>query len=153
MIYLGSPVGRKTSQPFKIPEWICGLSNKLKWEFLSGLFSGDGSAPRLKSSKNSSESLKLSLSAEKSIVLKFCEGFMLEIWNLLNELDIRASKPKIAWSTPRISKEKVVTYPITIRILTRKENMVKFLKKINYKYCNKDFKRANEVLDALQGKV
>lgn len=152
MIYLGSPVGRKTTQLFKLPKWIYKLPNNLKWEFISGLFSGDGEVPRLKSYGTSSESLKIWINSEKSIADKFCKYFMFDIWKLLTELNIQATKPKVIWNYPRISKKGGVTYPIAIRILTQKQNMIKFLREISYTYCNKAYTQSKKVLDGLKGK-
>lgn len=149
-VYLGSPVGNKTLQLFSLPYWVFSLPSSLKWEFISGLFSGDGSTPKLKPSNNSCETIKLSLSSEKSITKRFANLFIYDIWDLLTELGIKVSKPTIKWNQPRYSKNGKVTYPIEIRILTRKDNMIKFLKNIKYKYTNKAYIRAKKILNILE---
>lgn len=134
MLAIGSPCGDKTTQLFRFPKWIFELNETLKWEFIDGLFSGDGDTPRLKKSKNSCESLRISLSSEKSIVKRFCEGFMMDLYRLFISLNIKVTKPKIGWNNSRISKEGKITYPVNIRILTRKNNMIKFLNGVKYRY-------------------
>jgi intein/homing endonuclease len=152
MIALGSPVGRKISQLFRVPEFIFGLPDILKWEFISGIFTGDGSAPRLQPNLECSWSLKLSLNSEKKIVEKFRDGFMRDLWVLLNQLGIKSSKPEIKWNLPRISKKGVITYPVILRILTEKGNMIKFLKNVKYRYSFNYYKKSKKSLDVLRGK-
>lgn len=150
MIIVGSPVGDKTLQVFNLPKWIHKLPDKLKFAFIDGIYSGDGEVPRLKSSGLALESLKFSLSSEKSIVDEFSETFMLDLWKLINSLDIKASKPKILYNQPRIAKDGTTTYPIHIRILTKRENMVKFLNNIKYHYNIKGNKAVKKALSALR---
>ena len=126
MIAVGSPVGDKTLQIFDLPKWMHNLPDNLKVIFLDGIFSGDGEIPRLKSSGVALESLKISLSSEKSVVDKFAETFMLDLWKLIEDVGIKASKPKVMYNQPRIAKDGTITYPIHIRILTERKNMVKF---------------------------
>lgn len=152
MVAVGSPVGRKTSQLFRIPRWIFGLPENLKWEFISGIFTGDGSAPRLQPNIECSWSLKLSLNSEKKIVKNFRKAFMEDLWLLLNQLGIEASKPKIKWNTPRIAKNGVITYPVVLRILTKKENMIDFLENVKYRYSVNYFKKSRNSLNILKGK-
>ncbi len=150
MIFLGSPVGSKTKQHFIVPNWIFSLPNKLKAAFLDGVFTGDASVPKLKKSGKSCESLRLSMNSEKSVVQNFSSGFMFDLWELLEEIGIHASKPKIHFNQPRISKNNVTTYPVDIRIITEKRNMINFLGEIPYTYCTKGNKRVNEILAVLK---
>lgn len=150
MIVVGSPVGDKTLQIFNLPKWIYELPPKLKFVFLDGLFSGDGEIPRLKSSGLALESLKISLSSEKSVVDKFSKNFMLDLWRLISSVGIKASKPKIMYNQPRIAKDGRVTYPIHIRILTERKNMIKFLNNIEYRYNIKGNKTVKGTLEALR---
>ena len=150
MLAVGSVKGDKTSQNFEMPKWIFDLPDYLKSEFLSGLFSGDGDSPRLKSSKKASESLRLSLSSEKNIANEFCNGFMRDVQKLITDLSIKSTQPKVMENQPALSKNGKVTYPIVIRILTNKPNMIKFLEKIKYAYCNRAIEKSNIVLEALK---
>jgi len=137
MLVIGSIDGNKTSQVFNLPKWIFDLSDFLKIEFLRGIFSGNGENPRLKSSGRAAESLKLSLSSHESIVEEFRDNFMKEVYELITGLGIKANYLKIMYNQPRISKEGRVTYPVVIRILTNKTNMINFLEYIKYTYCNR----------------
>jgi len=150
-ISLGSPVGDKTSQMLKLPQWIPNLPNNLKWEFIDGLFAGDGTTPRLKPNINSSESLRITLNSEKTIVEVFRENFMKKLQLLLNSLSIKTSEPKIIWKRKILSKDGTVTYPVELRILTQKENMIKFLENVNYTYCKKGNIQREKVLNGLKG--
>ncbi|MFA4886627.1 MAG: hypothetical protein WC595_00275 [Candidatus Nanoarchaeia archaeon] len=149
-IVAGSPIGDKTDQVFQLPAWIHKLSDSLKFEFLNGLFSGDASTPKLKPSGVASETIKLSLSAEKAIVEEFSQSFMLDIWKLLDGLSIDASKPKVQYNQPRIAKDGRVTYPVTVNIRSNRKNMVKFLNNVNYRYNHKGNARIPIMLESLK---
>jgi len=152
MVALGSPVGRKTAQSFRIPDFIYDLTPSLKWEFISGLFTGDGSAPKAQHGLRCSRSLVLSLNSEKSVAKKFSRGFMLDLKNILNELGIGVSNPIIRWNTPRISKNGKITYNVIIRILTEKGNMKRFLENVKYRYSLNHIRNAKNVTDILNGR-
>ena len=147
----GSPIGKKTLQIFRLPTWVFNLPNELKWEFIDGLFSGDGSVPKLKPCGNCSETLQITLNSEKSIVEEFTKGFMTDIWKLLTSLGIKCSRPKIKWNQPRISKKNVITYSVTVRVLTEKKNMIKFLENVSYRYCINGARNVKKVLKGLKG--
>lgn len=150
MIIVGSPVGDKTLQSFNLPKWIFQLPNNLKFAFLDGIFSGDGEVPRLKKSGLASESLKISLSSEKSVADDFSKSFMLDLWKLIDSLSIKASKPTVMSNQPRIAKDGTTTYPIHIRILTERENMIKFLSNVKYHYNTKGNQAVKKTLAALK---
>ena len=120
------------------------------FEFLNGIFSGDGSIPRLKQSGKASESLRLSLSSEKSIAEDFSNKFMLDLWKLISSLGIKASKPLVMKNQPRIGKDRITTYPVNIRILTERGNMIKFLNNVKYRYTTKGNKAVRRTLAALR---
>ncbi len=149
MILTGSPVGDKTRQVFRLPNWIFQLSDELKFEFIDGLFAGDGSVPRLKPSGLAAESLKLALSSEKSIAADFSRSFMLDLWNLLCNLGIKASKPKVMYNQPMTGKDGKTTHPTVIRILTQKDNMINFLNKVSYRYNAKGNRAVKKALEGL----
>ena len=149
MLSVGSIKGDKTTQNFGLPKWILNLTDNLKAEFLSGLFSGDADTPRLKSSGRALESLRLSLSSEKSISKEFSESFMKDIFNLIISMGIKATSPSIKYNQPRVSKNGRVTYPIYIRILTERQNITRFLQKIKYTYRNKAVKNTEIILNKL----
>lgn len=150
-IYLSSPVGDKTSQTFELPKWIFELSKRGKWLFLDGLFSGDGSVPKLQPCGTCSRSLKLSLNCEEQYVRDFATQFMDDVRKLLNSLGVKTSTPKIEWKRKIISKDGKVTYPVNIRVLTQKENMIFFLENVPYSLCKRASLKVKEVLDALKG--
>lgn len=149
MIVTGSPVGDKTLQNFNLPKWILRLPDNLKFAFLDGIFSGDGEVPRLKKSGLASESLKISLSSEKSIAEKFSKSFMLDLWNMIASLGVKASKPKVMYNQARLGKDGITTYPVVIRILTERQNMMKFLNNVKYRYNAKGNKALIRALFAL----
>jgi len=150
-ILVGSPIGDKTLTAFKLPSWIFDLPNNLKWEFIDGLFAGDGATPRLKPNINSSKSLKIALNSEKSLAELFKNNFMKKLKILLNSLGIKTSEPKILWNEEILAKDGRITYPISLRVLTQRDNMIKFLENVNYSYCKRGNSRREIALKVLNG--
>ncbi len=150
MLVVGSVKGNKTGQIFNLPKWIFDLQDSLKIEFLRGIFSGDGDNPRLKPSGKAAESLRLSMSSHENLVEEFRDNFMKDVYKLIKSLGIQATYPEIKYNQPRVSKEGRVTYPVAIRILTNRKNMINFLENIKYTYCNRAIIKGNFVLKALR---
>ena len=71
---------------------------------------------------------------------------MNDVYNLIKNINIKATPPKIIYNQPRISKTGRVTYPVVIRILTEKKNILNFLEKIKYTYCNRAIKKSEIIL-------
>jgi hypothetical protein len=153
MVILGVPVGDTTKQTYRVPDWIFTLPENIRWEFIDVLFSNEGSKPRLKPGASCCESNRLSLSSEESLALDFCNGFMLDIWKIISDLGVNASRPRVMWNQPRISKDGATSYPITIRILTKKENLIKFFSSVKYMYCQYKGKEASMVLGVLKNSL
>lgn len=153
MIALGSPVGNKTELDFRLPKWLFELPKDLKWEFIDGLFSGDGQAPRLREGYKSSESLVLSLNSEESIVEKFRDGFMMDLWKLLTMLGIDVMKPGIMNLKIFRKSDGKITRPIKILIRPRKENMINFLNNVPFRYARGAAVKREIVLQTLVGDI
>ena len=49
---MGAPIGKKTTQPFKFPNWIKNGSQKTQREFVAGFQGGDGGSPCWAKRKN-----------------------------------------------------------------------------------------------------
>jgi hypothetical protein len=150
LVCAGAPTGKMTEQLYRLPWWISELTPRLKWEFVDTLFSADGSAPQLQSSGTCCKSFGISLNSEKSLVRSFKYGFMTDIWQLLRDLDVKASYPKIMWNQPRRSKNGQVTYPVKIRVLTAKNNVFHFLQNVSYRYCRRKAEKAHHVKEVLK---
>lgn len=150
LVCAGAPIGKMTKQLYRLPQWIFELALDLRWEFVDALFSADGSAPQLQSSGTCCKSFGISLNCEESLVQSFADGFMKDIWQLLRGLNVKASYPKIMWNQPHKSKNGDVTYPVKIRILTMKSNVLHFLQRISFRYCKRKAERARHVKEILE---
>lgn len=146
----GAPVGKMTKQLYRLPPWVFELTPKLKWEFIDALFSADGSAPALQPSGTCCRSFGISLNSEGSIVQAFRDGFMVDIWQLLRELNAKASSPKIMWNQPRKAKDGCTTYPVNVRILTSKGNALHFLQNVSFRYCRRKAEKAHIAKEILK---
>ena len=74
---------------------------------------------------------------------------MLDLWELIDSLGIKASKPTVIFNQPRLGKDGITTYPVVIRVLTEKQNIIKFLNNVKYRYNAKGNKAVKKSLAAL----
>ncbi|EHP88508.1 RtcB family protein [Methanotorris formicicus] len=119
---LGMPIGKKTEQIYKIPEWIKKAPKWVKRNFLAGLFGADRSRVVFKNYTP----LPINLTMSKSVELKEnILEFLNEIKLLLKEFEIESMIYEIK------SLEGKVSYRLAI---VREESIKNFLGKINYEY-------------------
>lgn len=119
---LGMPIGKKTEQIYKIPEWIKKAPKWVKRNFLAGLFGADGSRAVFKNYTPLPINLTMSKSEElKENILEFLN----EIKLLLAEFDIESMIYEIKSLDGRVS------YRLAI---VGEESIKNFLGRINYEY-------------------
>jgi len=119
---LGMPIGKKTEQIYKIPEWIKKSPKWVKRNFLAGLFGADGSRVVFKNYTPLPINLTMSKSEElKENILEFLN----EIKLLLKEFEIESM----------IYEMKSLDGRVSYRLAIVGENSIKnFLGRINYEY-------------------
>ena len=119
---LGMPIGKKTEQSYKIPEWIKKAPKWVKRNFLAGLFGADGSKVVFKNYTPLPINLTMSKSEElKTNILEFLNDIRL----LLAEFGIESMIYEIKALDGRVS------YRLAI---VGEESIKNFLGKINYEY-------------------
>ncbi len=119
---LGLPIGRKTEQAYRIPEWVKKAPLWIKRNFLAGLFGADGSKVVFKGYTPLPINLTQSKLSELESNLK---EFMEEIRELLREFGIESTIHEVK------SLEGRVTFRLAI---VGEENVRRFLAKIGYEY-------------------
>ncbi|WP_456327182.1 intein-containing RctB family protein [Archaeoglobus sp.] len=118
---LGLPIGKKTEQPYRVPDWIKKAPLWVKRNFLAGLFGADGSKVVFKGYTPLPINLTQSKSKEFESNLR---EFMEDVRNLLREFEIEST----------IYEVKSLN-GVTLRLaIVGEENVRKFLAKIGYEY-------------------
>ncbi|ADB57865.1 intein-containing RctB family protein [Archaeoglobus profundus] len=119
---LGLPIGKKTEQPYRIPDWIKKAPLWVKRNFLAGLFGADGSKVVFKGYTP----LPINITQSKSKELESnLREFMEDIKGLLKEFEIEST----------IYEVKSLEGSVTLRLaIVGEENVRKFLAKIGYEY-------------------
>ncbi len=122
MYKLGLPIGRKTEQEYKVPEWIKRAPLWIKRNFLAGLFGADGSKVVFKGYTP----LPINLTQSKSIEFESnLREFMKDVRKLLAEFGIESI----------IYEVKSLKGKVTLRLaIVGEENIRRFLAKIGYEF-------------------
>ena len=119
---LGLPIGRKTEQAYRVPEWIRKAPLWIKRNFLAGLFGAEGSKVIFRGYTP----LSINLTQSKSIKLESnLREFMKDVKELLTEFGIESI----------VYEVKSFEGKITLRLaIVGEENIRKFLAKIGYEF-------------------
>lgn len=131
---LKAPVGEKVAQSYALPEWLINGSEKEKSEFLGALFGSDGNAPSV------SKNVKCDFNPARFSFNKFerlkNSGFEYgkTVIKLLADLGITA---KLSLRNGNIRKDGNKTIKFVISVDKQTDNMIRFLEKVGYRYCEK----------------
>lgn len=146
MKIMGTIIGKKTETTKILPNWIKYGSMKIKQEFLSGFFGGDGCKMVLQYNKNYFKLAMNPCYQTCSINLKEeTMKFMTEIIQLLNEFSIVAKI--VTKNTDDNSK-----LCIGIRVENTYENIAQFSEYIGYRYCNEKTRKSAPVIEFVKYK-
>ncbi|MDP2973808.1 MAG: LAGLIDADG family homing endonuclease, partial [Candidatus Diapherotrites archaeon] len=91
LILAGAPAGNKTENGFLVPEWIMDGSREIKSEFLRAFFSFEGSKPMLKTNRQFSFQIDLTMVKSKHY-LENVLCFFEQIKKLLLEFGVESTK-------------------------------------------------------------
>jgi hypothetical protein len=120
----GHPVGSKTTQSFRVPDWIMSGSDGVKRAYLSALWGAEGTTPtKDKSSKSHLPKLPALNMCKKagSDGLAFFE----DLRQLMADLGVNASV--------NVTGSGYRTY--WLRVLSTPENLITFFEKVGFSYC------------------
>ena len=141
MILLGSPVGRKTTQSFKLPEWIMNSSKMVKREFLGAFLGGDGPSPWYYPRKSRKSSFKITMTKllmHKAIPYVDAQmEYFREVSELFQEFKIEIRQIKQTALKGSVDKN-----VISIHFKTSKDNIFRLCRNIGYRYCKEKHIRA-----------
>ena len=143
MMALGTPVGKKLSQPTIIPDWIKNGSLLIQREFIAGFQGGDGGSPcymKRKGKKNAYNFTFGDTSRHKApehvqSQVEFFE-WMAEV---LEKLGVTTHKV-------RVSKDKFSPNPIVLLPLSNSmETFINYMENVGYRYADTKRRRGESV--------
>lgn len=137
LISLGLPIGRKTNQDYKIPDWIMNGDISLKREFLAGYLGAESMNPVFRGCDDNN--LKRSFFVARFSIYKRSDlvdsGINLarQFEKLFKELGVRISN--ISIEEGNIRKDGFTTKNIVLTIGNEADNLRRYLD-IGYRYCH-----------------
>ena len=145
---LGAPVGKKTDNLVKIPQWIMEGDNSIKTEFLAAFLGGDGYEPKFQG--RTVKPITVGISKREDLKANLIE-YLKQIEQLFNDFGIK-TKYRICPGYKSIRKDKTKTVEGRIWITNSMENIYKFLTNIGYRYCAYKNRTSADVLRYLEWK-
>lgn len=121
----GHPIGSKTKQTFRVPEWIMSANPAVKRAYIAALFGAEGTTPVKDKSSNSHFPRLPSLNMCKKDGADG-EPFFRDLQRLLADLGVAASV--------NVTGSGYKTY--WLRVLSTSENLIRFFEDVGYHYCD-----------------
>jgi replicative DNA helicase len=135
------PKGRKVYQPLRIPESIKNGSIVAQRNFLSGLFSAEGSKVSFKASGSTTSAIELRMTSSRE---EWIENWACDVAELLEAQDVVVKQVKIRRVKKVINKKQEPRWSCTIRLANSKENTWKFVNNIGCVYSVEKRQRLNK---------
>tara|TARA_B100001971_G_scaffold62728_1_gene57741 strand:- start:46 stop:2598 length:2553 start_codon:yes stop_codon:yes gene_type:complete len=145
---LGAPVGKKTDNLVKIPQWIMEGDNSIKAEFLAAFLGGDGYEPKFQG--RTVKPITVGISKREDLKANLIE-YLKQIEQLFNDFGIK-TKYRICPGYKSIRKDKTKTVEGRIWITNSTENIYKFLTEVGYRYCSYKKNTSKDVIRYLEWK-
>ena len=148
---LGLPDGNKTTQAFLLPKWLMESSLEEKAEFLAALMGSDGyiQSP-MKKSPQSFPPIRLSFNK----IFEFKQNaleYANQLKQLFEELGIKVSRISVRKGNIRKDGKKTLKFVITLS--NSISNIIRFLDKVGFRYCEKKEIEARKMLAYLNAKM
>ncbi|MBW2990671.1 AAA family ATPase, partial [Candidatus Woesearchaeota archaeon] len=145
---LGAPVGKKTDNIVKIPEWILNGEKTIKSEFLAALLGGDGYEPKFQG--RTIKPITIGISKREDLKDNLIE-YLNQLQQLFKDLGIE-TKHRICPGYKSIRKDKTKTVEGKIWITNSMDNIYNFLTQMGYRYCSYKNKTSIDVIRYLEWK-
>jgi DNA-directed RNA polymerase beta subunit/intein/homing endonuclease len=144
LVSLGAFVGKKTTQPREVPEWIMNSSLSVKRDFLSGFQSGDGCKVSVqKNEKRYKIVIHPTGQACSNETLQETIKYLKQLKKLFTELGIDTSVS---------SKKKdsgIATDEVRLEIKNNTNNYCNYVKTINYRFCYEKERKSASAIEFL----
>ena len=129
-IKLGMPTGRRVEKEFLLPDWIVNGSYDIKKNFISGLYSAEGTTPQMQINDRTLKPLTLCLTKRIELKENLIE-FMNQVIKIINDLGIDCSAKYVKTFT---CAENI---KCTISINNNVENIIKAINMLDLRYCER----------------
>jgi intein/homing endonuclease len=141
MIFLGAPIGRKSTQKIVFPQWLKNTTKLVKREFLGAFLGGDGPSPWYYKRTGRKDSFKITmtrLSMHKLVAYVPSQvAFFQELAQMFQEFNIKVQNIEINNLDTVSDKKK-----ISIRFTLSKDNIYNLCRNIGYRFCKEKHNRA-----------
>ena len=124
----GAPVGSKSGNDVRVPNWIMNAPLSIKREFLASYFGSE--AQKIRMGVKSAERIIIPFSKHEPLSVS-AEGFCGDILSLLSDFKIKASASKRDYTISR-DGTRVMQYCITIN--RSRKNIINFCRNVGYRY-------------------
>ncbi len=138
-------IGNKTNKETTIPKWLMKAPKIIKKEFLSALMGSDGSKPKIKKGTRQPEVIRLAFYKIKELKKNGIE-YTNQLKSLFKEFKIDCN---ISIKKGNLRKDKKETLKFLVTLSNSNEQIMQFLKDINYAYNMEKRKEANRILKYL----
>src|SRR3989338_10249304 len=146
---LGSPIGKKSSQEFKLPRWIY-INQELQKEFFGSLFGSEAGIPKVHISWAQLNTFDFGITGENGLEENRM-NFLQEIKAYLDSVGIKTGKISHRLVKTKYSNKGSILYRFLIS--TEFENLIRFVRNCKLNYCKyKREKLTNTVNDWKQEK-
>ena len=141
---LGTPIGNKTNNETRIPEWLMKSPKNIKREFLSAFVGSEGQKIRMV--RRACEVVHIPFSKSETIE-KNGEEFHSQLSSLFSEFDIQTGGWRREYC---IQKNGSKTTQFSVDIKAFRENMIAFCQNVGYRYSKEREDRSRIVLGYLE---
>lgn len=135
---LGTPIGKKASQPYRIPTWIMSAENWQKRLFLAAFFGAEMTAPKIHKNGYNFYANTFSVNKLESLKTNAFE-FIYDFKNLLTSMEVETTAPVVVDGYSRNGIDGK-TMGIRLQVLSHTDNLIRFFEEIGYTY-NKEKER------------
>lgn len=141
LVCLGTPLGNKVKQAYRVPDWIMKAPLWQKRLFLSGLFGAEMSSPKTMTGHGYNFYCPtISMNKHEEFVNSGKEFFR-DLSNLLKEFGVVTNK--IGERVEYKNKEGKVSIRLRIQLSDKPSNLINLYSKIGFKYSQKKNMRSN----------
>jgi tRNA-splicing ligase RtcB len=135
LVALGAPVGAKTNQDYRVPEWLCTAPRWLQRLYLAALFGAELSAPRAYPKRNHNFTMPVLSLSKRAGYSDSGRLFLRDIAGLLTGFDVEVKG--ISQRTEQTNADGTVSHRLRLTISTRPESLINLWGRIGYEYNRK----------------
>ncbi|MBI5871488.1 RtcB family protein [archaeon] len=129
---LGTPRGKKVSQPYSIPQWLFKAELWQKRLFLASLFGCELRMPHRRLNRRGNFNAPVFPMAKSEELLDNGKLFLNDIKKLLSEFNVKVSK--INQRRRHIAKDGLVTWALELILSSKADNLINLWNRVGFEY-------------------